>query len=82
LEKETIDGEEVARLVDEAYGRPVHANGDRRRPALKQGAELAGSHATSGSHAAAGGNSAGSGTTSSATPSQSPQGQALPPQAG
>ena len=24
LEKETIDGDEVGRLVDEAYGRPVH----------------------------------------------------------
>ena len=24
LEKETIDGAEVGRLVDEAYGRPVH----------------------------------------------------------
>ncbi|HSS08543.1 MAG TPA: hypothetical protein VLL25_01585, partial [Acidimicrobiales bacterium] len=24
LEKETIDGNEVGRLVDEAYGRPVH----------------------------------------------------------
>ncbi|MCL6094979.1 MAG: ATP-dependent zinc metalloprotease FtsH [Actinobacteria bacterium] len=27
LEKETIDGEEVGRLVDQAYGKPVHANG-------------------------------------------------------
>jgi cell division protease FtsH len=26
LEKETIDGAEVGRLVDEAYGRPVHEN--------------------------------------------------------
>ncbi len=26
LEKETIDGTEVGRLVDEAYGRPVHEN--------------------------------------------------------
>ena len=24
LEHETVDGEEVGRLVDEAYGRPVH----------------------------------------------------------
>jgi len=24
LERETVDGEEVARLIDEAYGRPVH----------------------------------------------------------
>jgi hypothetical protein len=24
LERETIDGAEVGRLVDEAYGRPVH----------------------------------------------------------
>jgi cell division protease FtsH len=30
LEKETISGEEVGRLVDEAYGRPVH--GDRPKP--------------------------------------------------
>ena len=27
LEKETIDGEEVANLVDTAYGRPVHGDG-------------------------------------------------------
>jgi cell division protease FtsH len=27
LERETIDGEEVGRLVDTAYGRPVHENG-------------------------------------------------------
>ena len=26
LEKETVDGAEVARLIEEAYGRPVHAN--------------------------------------------------------
>jgi cell division protease FtsH len=29
LERETISGEEVARLVDEAYGRPVHPNGKK-----------------------------------------------------
>jgi cell division protease FtsH len=28
LEKETIDGSEVAKLVDTAFGRPVHGNGD------------------------------------------------------
>jgi cell division protease FtsH len=28
LEKETIEGAEVARLVDEAYGRPVHGSGE------------------------------------------------------
>ena len=40
LERETIDGVEVARLVDEAYGRPVHKNaatvprfGDDDKPA-------------------------------------------------
>jgi cell division protease FtsH len=27
LERETLDGEEVAKLVDAAYGRPVHGNG-------------------------------------------------------
>jgi cell division protease FtsH len=27
LERETLDGEEVGRLVDAAYGRPVHENG-------------------------------------------------------
>lgn len=27
LERETLDGSEVAALVDGAYGRPVHANG-------------------------------------------------------
>ncbi len=26
LEKESVDGEEVARLIDEAYGRPVHGD--------------------------------------------------------
>ncbi len=34
LEKETIDGDEVARLVDQAYGRPVHANGAQSVPRL------------------------------------------------
>ena len=29
LEHETIDGAEVGRLVDEAYGRPVHPNGNK-----------------------------------------------------
>ncbi|MGH7698838.1 MAG: AAA family ATPase, partial [Candidatus Dormibacteria bacterium] len=32
LERETIEGAEVARLVDEAYGQPVHPGGDRRKP--------------------------------------------------
>jgi cell division protease FtsH len=32
LEKETIDGAEVTRLVDEAYGRPVHQPGSRKVP--------------------------------------------------
>ncbi|MGH9129243.1 MAG: ATP-dependent zinc metalloprotease FtsH [Acidimicrobiales bacterium] len=32
LERETIDGAEVARLVDEAYGGPVHPGGDKRKP--------------------------------------------------
>jgi cell division protease FtsH len=30
LDRETIDGSEVARLVDEAYGRPVHPETDKR----------------------------------------------------
>ncbi len=30
LERETIDGEEVARLIDEAYGTPVHDESDTR----------------------------------------------------
>jgi cell division protease FtsH len=29
LERETLDGSEVAELVDRAYGRPVHADGSR-----------------------------------------------------
>ena len=29
LESETIDGAEVGRLVDQAYGRPVHPNGNK-----------------------------------------------------
>ena len=33
LDKETIDGTEVGRLVDDAYGRPVH--GDGRTPPLR-----------------------------------------------
>ena len=35
LEKETIDGAEVGRLVDEGFGRPVHA--DRRGPPVRRG---------------------------------------------
>ncbi len=34
LERETLDGEEVAKLVDAAYGRPVHANGSTKAPAF------------------------------------------------
>ena len=29
LEHETVDGAEVGRLVDKAYGRPVHPNGSK-----------------------------------------------------
>ena len=36
LEKETINGEEVGRLVDEAYGRPVHAD----QPIVPQFADI------------------------------------------
>jgi cell division protease FtsH len=32
LERETIDGAEVARLIDEANGGPVHPGGDKRKP--------------------------------------------------
>jgi cell division protease FtsH len=32
LEKETIDGDEVTRLVDQAFGRPVHGGHDQRVP--------------------------------------------------
>ncbi|MCL4422766.1 MAG: ATP-dependent zinc metalloprotease FtsH [Actinobacteria bacterium] len=38
LEKETISGADVARLVDEAYGRPVHENGKRSAVAQLDGA--------------------------------------------
>jgi cell division protease FtsH len=31
LERETVEGTEVARLVDEAYGRPVHADDEKGR---------------------------------------------------
>lgn len=31
LEQESIDGAEVGRLVDEAYGKPVHANGPKAK---------------------------------------------------
>jgi len=34
LERETIDGVEVGRLVDEAYGQPVHPNGKAQVPRL------------------------------------------------
>ena len=34
LERETIDGVEVGRLVDEAYGQPVHPNGKGEVPRL------------------------------------------------
>jgi cell division protease FtsH len=35
LERETISGEEVGRLVDEAAGRPIHPNGKRVLPISK-----------------------------------------------
>jgi hypothetical protein len=34
LERETIDGVEVGRLVDEAYGQPVHPEGKAYVPRL------------------------------------------------
>ena len=36
LDQETIDGETVGRLVDEAYGRPVHATGKKADPDLQR----------------------------------------------
>ena len=36
LEHETIDGAEVGRLVDEAYGQPVHATGQEGHPDLQR----------------------------------------------
>ena len=37
LDEETIDGETVGRLVDTAYGRPVHEHGVKTRPAHLRG---------------------------------------------
>ncbi|HEY3942525.1 MAG TPA: ATP-dependent zinc metalloprotease FtsH [Acidimicrobiales bacterium] len=34
LEQETVDGAEVGRLIDEAYGRPVHLSGAKMVPAF------------------------------------------------
>lgn len=34
LDQETIDGDEVARLVDQAYGRPVHPAGTKKLPPI------------------------------------------------
>jgi cell division protease FtsH len=45
LEKETIDGDEVGRLVDQAFGRPVHANGTQSVPHLDRATpEAPGAH--------------------------------------
>ena len=38
LDNETIDGAEVARLVDEAYGSPVHAEGAKSVPHFHEAA--------------------------------------------
>ena len=47
LEQESIDGAEVGRLVDEAYGRPVHAGG--KRGTVQFDGSGGGSHGSNGS---------------------------------
>ncbi len=55
LEKETISGDDVGDLVDEAFGRPVHGeNGRARAPHLAKDAD--GSGAGAGDNLATGGN--------------------------
>ncbi len=56
LEKETIDGAEVGRLVDQAYGRPVHE--DTPAPVVPRFAEPAGAPTSHASEALGDGSSA------------------------
>jgi cell division protease FtsH len=46
LDQETIHGTEVGRLVDEAYGRPVHETGAKAVPKFASGAAATNGHAT------------------------------------
>ena len=52
LERETLDGEEVGRLVDEAYGRPVHeSDAVRHLPTGERSGERSGERPASGAGA-------------------------------
>ena len=68
LERETLDGDEVGRLVDDAYGRPVHESSAVRHlsSATRAGEPPAGAPARSGQGPGPGAGSAGSGSGSSA----------------
>jgi cell division protease FtsH len=46
LDNETIDGREVTRLVDEAYGEPVHTSGAKAVPSFSDAAINGNGHAT------------------------------------
>ena len=49
LDKETIDGNEVAALIDEGYGAPVYGPDSKKAKKLKQGSEVRGSEELSSS---------------------------------
>ena len=51
LEQESIDGQEVGRLVDEAYGQPVHATGAKAVPHFHGNGTNGNGSATNGSGA-------------------------------
>ena len=51
LEQESIDGQEVGRLVDEAYGRPVHVSGAKAVPHFHGNGTNGNGSATNGSGA-------------------------------
>ena len=68
LDKETIDGAEVGRLVDEAYGSPVHGEGVKSVPHFSQAAITAPSNGGNGTPAGAvAGVANGRGTTADTT---------------
>jgi len=76
LRQETIDGSVVGALVDEAYGRPVHPDGDRRTAAITMtdnGQSQPGSEVPVGGPPAAGG-SFGNGPVASSSVPDSPNG--------
>ncbi|HMK99833.1 MAG TPA: ATP-dependent zinc metalloprotease FtsH [Acidimicrobiales bacterium] len=85
LEHETLDGDEVGRMVEQAYGRPVHESDTVRHlptadRAAGAGGQVAG-RAQNPSHGSAAGSSSGSGSSSASGtgPSGSSSASAEPP---